>query len=213
MNSDQPASAPGAEATALPAWPTRYGRPPWWATADNRDQQATKDDDAATTRDGEATGRDADASRRDQAGGARERDAADAIALAQRRLISGDVEDAHRWAEGTAAVEAARAAHVLSGSPQSAAALEQAEAAFGDDMAELVRAGMQRREVREDLDRAAQHLAAAAADRRAASADRSSSAGDRSASAGDREAARTARQQAAIDRARDPDDFYQGNDS
>lgn len=207
MDMDQPGPPSDHEAPALPAWPTKLGRPPWWVTADDRDKQGARADEAATIRDDAATDRDTEAVRRDKTAEARESEAASAITLAQRRLINGDVEDAHRWAEGTATVETARAAHTLSGSPETAAALAQAEAAFESEMAELVRAGMERREVREDLDRAAQHLAAAAADRRAAAADRAGSAGDRSASFGDRAAARTARHQAAIDRARDPDNF------
>lgn len=207
MEIDEPASASGSEADIQPSWPTRYGRPPWWVTAEDRDQQAVKADEAATARDEAAADRDTQASDRDHAADARERDAESAIVRAQRRLIRGDVEDAQRWAAGIAAVEAAQKAHNIGGTAETAAALNQAEAVLEEQIADLVRASMERREVREDLDNAVQHVAAAAVDRRAATTDRSSSAGDRSASSGDRGAARTAREQAAIDRARDPDTF------
>jgi len=69
--------------------------------------------------------------------------------------------------------------------------------------ADVVAAGIQRSNLRVDLQHADQLLAGAADDRSAASADRSAAASDRAVAAGDRDSARTSCRSAAAYRAAD----------
>lgn len=152
-----------------------------------------------------ASARDEEAAEREQHAVEREEEAAAWVMAAQRRLIHAGSQAARRWADAIAAVEAARAADEAGSTDETRAALIQAQAECEAETAQIIRSGIERHSVQNDLARAAQHLAASSADRRAAAADRARSHADRQAAAGDRAAAQSDRHQAAIDRSRDPD--------
>ncbi len=190
--------------TAAPAdngWAHR--RPAWWKTAEERDRQADEADEAARARDAAASDRDAAAARRDEAAVSREQDAAGWLVAAQRRLVAADIREAELWAASIADVESARAAHTAAGTEESRVALIEAEAECEARTGLLIRSGIERQAVREDLEYIAQHLAAAAGDRRAAAIDRARSQLDRHAAADDRGLAHASRLQAGIDRSDD----------
>jgi hypothetical protein len=180
-------------------------RPKWWIGADDRDQRAQEADRAARDRDQEADTRDEAAAGREQDAVTREEEAAAWVMAAQRRLIHAGSEAARRWADAIAAVEAARTADESGSTDETRAALIQAEAECEAETAQIIRSGIERHSVQDDLARAAQHLAASSADRRAAAADRVRSHADRHAAASDRAAAQSDRRQSAIDRSRDSD--------
>lgn len=188
-------------ATSRAPWRVRPG---WWTTADDRDRLADHADEDARGRDLAAARHDEQATVRDQVAAARDEEAATWMAAAQRRLIHSDSQDAQRWADSIAAVEAARAADEANPTELSRLALIQAEAECEAATTHIIRSGLERQAVREDLARAAQHLTASASDRHAAALDRARSQADRHAAAADREMARSNRQQSAIDRAREP---------
>ena len=124
---------------------------------------------------------------------------------AQRRLIHAGSQDAKRWADAIAAVETAQAADDAGSTDETRAALIKAEAECEAETAQIIRSGIERHSVHDDLARAAQHLDASSADRRAALADRARSQADRQAAAVDRAAAQSDRHHSAIDRSRDTD--------
>ncbi len=185
-----------------PPW---QARPAWWSTADERDRQAAEAAEDAEAQDGAAASRDEHAAARDQAAADRDSDAATWMAVAQRRLIHSDSQDAQRWADSIAAVEAARASCRERPTAENRIGLIQAEAECEAETKQIIRSGLERQAAREDLARAAQHLAAGAQDRNAAASDRARSQADRHAAARDRATALVNRQQSAIDRSRDPD--------
>lgn len=180
-------------------------RPRWWIGAEDRDRHATAADQAAQDRDQAADTRDQEAAQREYDAAHRDDEAAAWMMAAQRRLIHAGSEDARRWADAIAAVEAARAADDAGSTDETRAALMRAEADCEAETTQIIRSGIERHAVHEDLARAAQHLAASSADRRAAAADRARSHADREAAAIDRAAAQSARHQSAIDRSGDSD--------
>lgn len=131
-------------------------RPGWLTNPDDRDHEA----DAAEAGD-TAAGRDSTAARRDQDAAAREREVAGCLATAHQRLDEADMYDARLWAVGLADVEAARAEHAAKGTEASRIALTEAEVACEAQTVLLIRCSLERQAIREDLDRIAQHLAAA----------------------------------------------------
>jgi hypothetical protein len=152
----------------------------------------------------EAAGRhDAEAIARDEAAAARDQDATVRLTAALRRLDQADSQDAQRFATALAAAGAART--LYAGVGDSHAALIEAEAACEAETVHLVGNGIERRAVREDMDHAAQHLAASSSNRRAAAANRAAAQADRKAADNDRLLAKANRQQSALDRAADPD--------
>lgn len=192
-----------ATAPADNGWAHRPLRPAWWRTAEDHDRQADQADEAARLRDHAATDRDAAAARRDDDAVSREQDAAGWLVAAQRRLMAADIRDADLWAASIGDVDSARAAHTAAGTEASRVALLEAEAECEARTGLLIRSGIERQAVREDLDHIAQHLAASAADRRAAATDRARSQLDRHAAADDRGLAHASRLQAGVDRSGD----------
>lgn len=190
----------GGAASDGRSWPAPRIPPAWWNSAADRDRQADQADEAARARDQDAADRDATAVRRDDAATDREREATSWMMAAHQRLIDADIADARLWAMALAGVDAARGEHAKDGTEASRLGLVEAEAASEAQTVPLIRSSLERRSVRDDLDHAAQHLAAAAADRRAAAADRARSQLDRHAAADDRAIALAHRLQASIDR-------------
>jgi len=180
-------------------------RPPWWVGAEDRDRHAQAADQAAQDRDQEAASRDQGAAEREQNAAHRDDEAAAWMRAAHRRLIHAGSEEARRWAEAIAAVEAARAADDDGSTDETRTASIRAEAECEAQTAQIIWSGIERQTVRDDLARVAQHLAAGSADRRATAADRARSHADRQAAATDRAAAQSDRHQSAIDRSRDSD--------
>jgi hypothetical protein len=84
-------------------------RPGWWIDADDRDRQARAADQTAQDRDQAANTREEAAAERERGAAGRDDEAVAWITAAQRRLIHAGSEDARRWADAIAAVEAARA--------------------------------------------------------------------------------------------------------
>jgi ABC-type phosphate transport system auxiliary subunit len=119
-------------------------------------------------------------------------------------LIRADSRDARLWAEAIAAVEGARDAHAANPTEATKVALAEAEARIDERTIILIGSGLERDEIRTDLDHASSDLAAAAQDRISAERDRIRARGDRSAAELDRQASAADRQQSALDRASDP---------
>jgi hypothetical protein len=180
-------------------------RPGWWIGADDRDRQAGAADQAAQDRDQAASTREEAAAERERDAAGRDDEAVAWIAAAQRRLIHAGSEDARRWADAIAAVEAARAVDDAGSTEETRAALIKAEAECEAETVQIIRSGIERHEIHDDLAHAAQQLAASGADRRAAATDRAHAQADRQAAAIDRATARSNRQQSAIERSGDSD--------
>jgi hypothetical protein len=169
-----------------------------------RDKRAEQADSDAVARDRKASAADAQADERSRAAEARETDAAAWIAAAHRRLIRADSRDAQLWAEAVATVEGARKAHAAAPTEATKAALQEAEARIDERTITIIGSGLERDEIRSDLDHASSDLAAASRDRISAERDRSRARSDRSAAQLDRQAAAADRRQSAIERASDP---------
>jgi hypothetical protein len=169
-----------------------------------RDKRAEQADSDAVARDRQASEADTEADQRDRAAEARETDAAAWIAAAHRRLIRADSRDAQLWAEAIATVESARNAHAAAPTEATRTALQEAEARIDERTITIIGSGLERDELRSDLDHAASDLTAASRDRISAERDRIRARGDRSAAQLDRRAAAADRRQSAIERASDP---------
>jgi hypothetical protein len=169
-----------------------------------RDKRAEQADSDAVVRDRQATQEDVQADERSRAAEARETDAAAWIAAAHRRLIRADSRDAQLWAEAIATVESARNAYAADPTEATRAALHEAEARLDERTTTIMGYGLERDEIRSDLDHASSDLAAATRDRISAERDRIRARSDRSAAELDRQASAADRRQAAIERASDP---------
>lgn len=169
-----------------------------------RDKRAEQADSDAIARDRQASAADADADQRSWAAEVRETDAAAWIAAAHRRLIRADSRDAQLWAEAIATVESARNAHAAAPTEATKAALLEAEARIDERTVTIIGSGLERDEIRSDLEHASSDLAAASRDRISAERDRIRARSDRSAAQLDRQAAAADRRQSAIERASDP---------
>jgi hypothetical protein len=175
----------------------------WWVSAEERDTRADAADRRAQGRDAAARARDEAADRLMQDVRVREELAYRRIREVTRRLNALDVGEAHQHLHLQQAGDAIQEA-IDSGADEPLLRLLREILKLLDvQFSDVIAAGIQRSNLRVDLQHADQLLAGAADDRSAASADRSAAAGDRAAAAGDRDSARTARRSAAAYRAAD----------
>lgn len=175
----------------------------WWVGAEERDTRSDAADRDAEERDTAARARDEAAERRGRDARAREELAYERIREVTRRLNAadaGEVRQHLRLQQAAAAIQEA----IDSGADEPLARLLREIGKLLDvQFADVLAAGIQRADLRNDLQHAGQHLAGEADHRSAASADRAAAAADRSAAAGDRDGARTSRRSAAAYRAPD----------
>ena len=175
----------------------------WWVSAEERDTRADAADRQAEVRDAAARARDDTAERLLQQARAREELAYRRIREVTRQLNALDAGEAHQQVHLQQAGEAIQEA-IDSGADEPLLHLLREILKLLDvQFADVIAAGIQRSNLRVDLQRADQILAGAADDRSAASADRSAAAGDRAAAAEDRDSARASRRSAASYRAAD----------
>jgi hypothetical protein len=173
----------------------------WWVSADERDTHSDATDQRAFDRDAAARTRDDAADRLAQDARAREELAYQRIREVTRRLNALDVSEADQHVHLQQAAEAIQEA-IDSGADEPLLHLLREVLRLLDvQFADVIAAGIQRANLRVDLQHADQLLARAADDRTAAFADRTAAATDRAAAAGDRQRAHTSRRSAAADRA------------
>jgi hypothetical protein len=197
---DQPPAEGAGEGSP---WERERHARSWWVGAQERDTRANAADQQADTRDAAARARDDAADRLIQDARAREELAYRRIREVTRRLNALDAGEAHQHVHLQQAAEAIQEA-IDSGADEPLLHLLREVLKLLDvQFADVIAAGMQRSNLRVDLQHADQLLAGAADDRSAASADRSAAATDRAAAAGDRDSARTSRRSAAAYRAAD----------
>jgi hypothetical protein len=195
---DQP---PAGEAAQGTPWERERHARSWWVSAEERDARAEAADRQAEDRDTAARARDDAADRLTQDARAREDLAYERIREVTRRLNALDAEEIHQHVHLQQAVEAIQEA-IDSGAQEPLLHLLREVLRLLDvQFADVMAAGIQRSNLRVDLQHADQLLAGAADDRSSASADRSAAATDRTAAAGDRDSARTSRRSAAAYRA------------
>jgi hypothetical protein len=181
----------------------------WWVSAEERDTRADAADQQAEDRDAAARARDDAADRLMQDARAREELAYRRIREVTRRLNALDAGEAHQHVHIQQAAEAIQEA-IDSGADEPLLHLLREVLKLLDvQFADVIAAGIQRSNLRVDLQHADQLLAGAADERSAASADRSAAATDRAAAAGDRDSARTARRSAATYRGADEPGFQE----
>jgi len=192
----------GGEGEGTPWERERHARS-WWVSAEERDTRAEAADRQANERDAAARARDDAADRLLHDARAREELAYRRIREVTRRLNALDVGEAHQHVHLQQAAEAIQEA-IDSGADEPLLHLLREVLKLLDvQFADVIAAGIQRSNLRVDLQHADQLLSGAADDRSAAAADRSAAASDRAGAAGDRDSARTARRSAAAYRAAD----------
>jgi len=192
----------GGEGEGTPWERERHARS-WWVSAEERDTRAEAADRQANERDAAARARDDAADRLIRDARAREELAYRRIREVTRRLNALDVGEAHQHVHLQQAAEAIQEA-IDSGADEPLLHLLREVLKLLDvQFADVIAAGIQRSNLRVDLQHADQLLSGAADDRSAAAADRSAAASDRAGAAGDRDSARTARRSAAAYRAAD----------
>jgi hypothetical protein len=200
-----------AEHDPPPTGAARHGGP-WedelharssWVGADERDARSDAADDRAAGRDEAARSRDESADRLVRDARAREDEAYQRIREVTQRLNTLDVREADQHVHLQQAGEAIQEAIDSGADEPLAHLLRQVLRLLDVQFADVIAAGIQRADLRNDLRHAGQQLAGAADDRTAASADRAAAAADRAAAAGDRQDARTSRRSAAAYRAAD----------
>ena len=205
----EPADADGApsaggdgEGEGTPWERERHARS-WWVSAEERDIRAEAADRQAEERDAAARARDDAADRLVHDARAREELAYRRIREVTRRLNALEAGEVHQHVHLQQATEAIQKA-IDSGADEPLLELLREVLKLLDvQFADVIAAGIQRSDLRVDLQHADQLLAGAADDRSAASADRSAAANDRAVAAGDRDSARTSRRSAAAYRAAD----------
>ena len=175
----------------------------WWVSAEERDIRADAADRQAEERDSTARARDDAADRLMQDARAREELAYRRIREVTRRLNGLDAGEGQQHLHLQQAVEAIQEAIDCGADEPLLHLLRQVLKLLDVQFADVIAAGIQRSDLRVDLEHADQLLAGAADNRSAASADRSAAASDRAAAAGDRDRARTSRRSAAAYRAAD----------
>ena len=192
----------GGDGEGTPWERERHARS-WWVSAEERDTRAEAADRQAEERDAATRARDDAADRLIHAARAREELAYRRIREVTRRLNALDAGEAHQHVHLQQATEAIQEA-IDSGADEPLLQLLQEVLKLLDvQFADVIAAGIQRSNLRVDLEHADQLLAGAADDRSAASADRSAAAADREVAAGDRGSARISRRSAAAYRAAD----------
>jgi hypothetical protein len=197
---EQPLAGGGGEGTP---WERERHARSWWVSAEERDTRAEAADRQADERDAAARARDDAADRLIHDARAREELAYRRIREVTRRLNALDVGEAHQHVHLQQAAEAIQDA-IDSGADEPLLHLLREVLKLLDvQFADVIAAGIQRSNLRVDLQHADQFLSGAADDRSAAAADRSAAASDRAVAAGDRDSARTARRSAAAYRAAD----------
>jgi hypothetical protein len=175
----------------------------WWVSAEERDTRADAAERQAEDRDVAARARDEAVDRLMQDARGREELAYQRIREVTRRLNALDAGEAYQHLHLQQAGEAIQGA-IDSGADEPLLHLLREVLKLLDvQFSDVIAAGIQRSQLRVDLQHADQLLAGAADDRSAASADRSAAATDRAAAAGDRDSARTSRRSAATYRATD----------
>jgi hypothetical protein len=175
----------------------------WWVDAQDRDTAADAADARAEGRDSAARARDDAADRLTRDARAREELAYQRIRDVTRRLNTLDVGAAGQHLHLQQAGEAIQAV-IDSGADEPLVHLLREVLKLLDvQFADVLAAGIQRSNLRVDLQHADHLLAVAADDRSAAAADRAAAGSDRAAAAGDRDSARTSRRSAAAYRAAD----------
>jgi hypothetical protein len=185
------------------AWERERQARSWWVSAEERDTRADAADRQAENRDAAARARDDAADHLMQDAQAREELAYRRIREVTRRLNALDAGGARQHLDLQQAAEAIQEA-IDSGADEPLLHLLREVLRLLDvQFADVIAGGIQRSNLRVDLQHADQLLAGAAADRSAASADRTAAANDRAAAAGDRDRARTSRRSAAAHRAAD----------
>ena len=204
MHGPADASQPPADGAAHGSpWERERHARSWWVSAQERDTGANTADQRAEDRDNAARTRDDDADRLTHGALSREELAYQRIGEVTRRLNALDAGEAHQHLHLHQAVEAIQEA-IDSGADEPLVRLLREVLKLLDvQFADVIAAGIQRSDLRVDLQHADQLLAGAADDRTAASADRAAAAADRAAAAGDRDSARTSRRSAAAYRAVD----------
>jgi hypothetical protein len=196
----QPAARGDGEGTP---WERERHARSWWVSAEERDTRAEAADRRAEERDAAARARDDAADRLIHDARAREELAYRRIREVTRRLNALDAGEAHQHVHLQQAAEAIQEV-IDSGADEPLLDLLREVLKLLDvQFADVIAAGIQRSNLRVDLQHADQLLAGAADDRAAASADRSAAATDRAVAAGDRDAARISRRSAAAYRAAD----------
>ncbi len=174
-----------------------------WVSADERDARSDAADQRADDRDTAARTRDDAADRLTQDARAREELAYQRIRQVTQRLNALDAGEVDQNVQLQQAAEAIQEA-IDSGADEPLLQLLREVLKLLDvQFADVIAAGIQRSNLRVDLQHAGQLLASAADNRTAASADRTAAAHDRAAAAGDRDDARTSRRSAAAYRAAD----------
>jgi hypothetical protein len=169
--------------------------------ADERDARSDAADRYAEDRDATARARDDAADRRNQDARAREDLAYQRIGEVTRRLNALDAGEAHQHVHVQQAAAAIQEAIDCGADEPLLQLLRKVLKLLDVQFADVIAAGIQRSNLRNDLQHADQLLAGSADDRSAASADRAAAASDRSAAAGDRDSARASRHSATAYRA------------
>ena len=174
-----------------------------WVSANERDTRSDAADQRAEDRDAAARTRDEAADRLARDARAREELAYQRIRQVTQLLNALDVGETDQHVHLQHAAEAIQEA-INSGADEPLLhLLRQVLTLLDVQFADVIAAGIQRSDLRVDLQHAGQLLAGAADDRSAASADRAAAAHDRTAAAGDRDDARTSRRSAAAHRTSD----------
>lgn len=191
------AAAPGSP------WEGERRARSWWVEADERDASSDAADRHAEQRDAAARTRDDTAELRMRDARVREDLAYRRIREVTRRLNALDAGEAHQQLHLQQAAAAIQEA-IDSGADEPLLRLLREIGKLLDvQFADVLAAGIQRSNLRNDLQHADQLLAGAADDRSAASADRAAAAADRAAASRERDSARISRHSAAIYRAPD----------
>jgi hypothetical protein len=175
----------------------------WWVSAEERDTRANVADQQAEDRDAAARARDAAADQLLQDARAREELAYQRIRQVTRRLNSLDAGEAHQHVHIQEAGKAIQEAIDCGADEPLVHLLREVLKLLDVQFADVLAAGIERSDLRVDLQHADQLLTGAADDLSAAAADRAAAASDRAAAAGDRDSARTSRRSAAAYRAAD----------
>ncbi len=168
-----------------------------WVSANERDARSDAADQRAEDRDAAARVRDDTADRRIRDARGREELAYQRIRQVTQRLNALDAGGVDQHVHLQQAVEAIQEGIDSGADEPLAQLLRQVLKLLDVQLADVLAAGIQRSNLRVDLQHAGQLLAGAADDRTAAAADRAAAVTDRAAGAGDRDDARTARRAAA----------------
>jgi hypothetical protein len=197
---DQPSAEGPGQGTP---WERERHARSWWVSAEERDTRADAADARAENRDEAARARDDGAERVTRDARAREELAYQRIRDVTRQLNALDAGEALQHLHLQQAGEAIQDAIDSSADEPLLHLLREVLKLLDVQFTDVIAAGIQRSNLRVDLQHADQLLARAADERSAASADRSAAATDRAAAAGDRDSARTSRRSAAAYRAAD----------